>query len=387
VAIGTPTSLGVAEVSNGSANQTIGGITAAVGDLLILVAGNDGGGAPTGVTDPGGNTWTRDEFNHVADSHSESVFSCVVTTALSSATLTVAHGTSGTWDRFIAVTKVTGSWDSTRKDKTAKATGATGATWDSGVTATTAAANELVFGLGVMGYGGTSASVTSTPGTGLTELHDVDTGSWVGYTTVYRLVSSTGTYKANGTWTGLTSKPWGAIVVTYKEAAGGGGTPQTLAATMASSGGLTASLKVEKKLAAALESTSTLAAALRDEKPIAASLDSTSGLAADLQVSGSKLLAASLDSTSGLTAALAVPKRIAATIASTSSLTAALGVTRSLAATFASTATLAASMRVAKPLAATMASAGQMFARLTVGTELPARVYQSLQMIRTRIGW
>lgn len=218
-AIGTPTNAGTGFVSSATTTVTITGVTASVGDLLIVDAGNDGGAVPSAVSDPAGNSWSSDITGIIiANEWAIGQFSTVVTNALAAATLTITFaGIVGTWDKFAACAKVTGSWDSSRVDQKSSANG-TGTAWDSANTPTTAVAAELV-------YGGTAAQVAgiagSTPGASLSELHDVAASAVIKYSTVYRVTVATGAYKANGTFAG-TSTPWGAVVVTYKEAATGG---------------------------------------------------------------------------------------------------------------------------------------------------------------------
>lgn len=241
MAIGTPTSLGtVFEVSSGGSDTivlTIGATGASVGDLVLVVAGDDGSvaaGGPSTCADSKGNTYTRDvgPVNDL-DDYTGAIFSAVLTTALVNGdTITVTFtNRNGTWDNFIGAYKVTGSWNSSRVDKIASAeAGVAGTAWDSGLTATTTVADELVFGLGVVGGAATSASFS--PGTNLTELHGVDNLSeFIDWTSVYRIVSATGQYKANGTYTD--SDLWGGLVVTYKEAGGTTLSPASITHTRA----------------------------------------------------------------------------------------------------------------------------------------------------------
>lgn len=232
MAIGTPTFVAQNFTSNSTNTLVVSGVTAAVGDLLILFTGNDGSQAvASGVTDSAGNTWQADHAGlRSTDQYNVRVFSTVVTSALSSGTVTISYaGSTGTWDRYGAIWKVTGSWDANRVDKTSGATGS-GSTYDSGLTATTTVADELVIGVGQRNLGNNSGAVSATPGAGLTELRDDDTGNYVHYAVDYKIVSSTGTYKVDGTWVGLTPSAWASIVVTYKEAASGG-SPQNVSVT------------------------------------------------------------------------------------------------------------------------------------------------------------
>jgi hypothetical protein len=221
--IGTPTLIGTQFVANSNANQQIsltGG--ASVGDTVIVSVANDGGGLPTGVTDSKGNTYVADTAGlHNADDFSVRVFSSRITTALVAGdTLTVAHGTAGTWDRMLAVTRVPGLLTTTGwVDKTASAQG-TGTAWNSGATTATAQANELVFGVAAAG----GAAANSTQAAGLTELTDVfGASSWIDMTVVYKIVSATGAQSVSGTWN--LGDAWGAICITYKEAGEADSTP------------------------------------------------------------------------------------------------------------------------------------------------------------------
>jgi hypothetical protein len=70
------------------------------------------------------------------------------------------------------------------------------------------------------------ALTTSTPAAGYTELHDFQNPlENTTMTTVYQIVSSTGTYNAGGTWAGGTAE-WVSVAIAIKAAgAGGGDTP------------------------------------------------------------------------------------------------------------------------------------------------------------------
>ena len=229
MAIGTPVSIGTNYVSNSTANQpcTVSGGGAAIGDTVIVVVANDGGGIPTGVTDSKGNTYTADHAGlHDADDFSARIFSSRLTTALVNGdTVTAAHGTSGTWDRHLTLAKVSGLLTTTGwVDKTVSATGTTGTTGNSGNTATTTQANELVFGFVVNG-GSSGISGTFTAGASLTLLYNNATSSgFCDLTTAYRIVSSTGVYSVSASWSAASDR-WGAVAVTYKEAAAADSTP------------------------------------------------------------------------------------------------------------------------------------------------------------------
>lgn len=314
MAIGTPTNAGTSFISSSGTTATLTGVTAAVGDLLVVTAGLDGGVVPSSVTDSAGNTYTAD-ITAVRDSGfiTAGVFSTVVTSALTSGTITVTYsGLSGTWDKYVAAIKITGSWDSSRVDKTATGQATTGATWSSGATAATTVADEVVLGFGYMGINNNSTAISSTPGTGYTEIHDVDTGLFVAYTSEYKIVNATGAQTASGTWAGLTTRHWIAFAITYKEA--GGGTAQQLAATIASVAHMTAALSVGKPLASTIASQGRMTANVSTGAGLAATIASRGTVTAAL--TDAKQLAASIASRGAMTAQLAVSKPLAALIAS-----------------------------------------------------------------------
>ena len=162
-----------------------------------------------------------------------------------------------------------------------------------------------------------------------------------------------------------------------------------LAAIIAGQSSVSGALTVQKKLAAIIAGSSDLSGSLTVEKPLAATIAGVSDVQAALSVSGTQLLEASIDGQSSVAADLNVTKPLAATIASESTVAASLTDTKTLAATIAGSSSVTAALRVTKPLAATIASVSTVVARLTVetGVAVATRVYQSLQMIRTRIGW
>lgn len=107
-----------------------------------------------------------------------------------------------------------GTASSALVDKTAFAvTGSNTTSYDSGATATTTAANELI-----VGFGGTiNQPGNFTAGSGFT-LISVNGGNWQSGYIEYKSVSSTGTYNADATSDTQTSSGV-AVVVTLKEAA------------------------------------------------------------------------------------------------------------------------------------------------------------------------
>jgi hypothetical protein len=233
--IGTPTTLGEAFTAGNpdtTIQMTVAGAGAAVGDLVIVVVVDDGGAnIPSGVVDSQTNTYTPDDAGQrLADNYTRRRFSSVITTALTAGdTITgTVNGGGGNWDKGIVAAKISPSagktWDSARVDQSAAATGNSN-TPDSGVTSTTTVADELVFG--DMVAGGAPSTTGGGPltaaGTDLTRLHNLQISAFVDMATVYRIVTATGAYKADGTW--QASDAWACQVHTYKEAAEGGGSP------------------------------------------------------------------------------------------------------------------------------------------------------------------
>jgi len=144
------------------------------------------------------------------------------------------NGGGGTWDKYISAAKCAPSsgkaWDSTRIDKSSAGTGSSTSP-DSGLTATTTVADELVYGDMCAGGGPTGATPLTAATNGNTILHNVQGGNFIDHATVYQVVSATGTYRASGTW--QFTDLWACTVITYKEidSGGGGATVRLLAST------------------------------------------------------------------------------------------------------------------------------------------------------------
>lgn len=349
MAIGTPTNVGTGFAANTATTVTITGVTAAVGDLLIVFGGNDGDTAGiTSVSDSAGNTYTADVANVIGGDGAGSdqgvgrVFSSVLTSALSAGTITVTKGGSGSWDKFAAAIKVTGSWDSTRVDKTSVGRATTGASWSSGATASTTVADELVMGFAFLNNGNSGTAVSSTPGTGFTEIHDNDTGNFITYTTEYKIVAATGTQTATGTWAGLTNRPWGAIVVTYKEASSG--SVKTLTGTANLAFTESASLVRTRAVSATDNIAFTESATLVRTRALSPSDTITFTESATVTTGSIQSLTGSVAMAFAETASLVVTRAIAAATSLSFTETAALAVTRVLSAatniTFTEAATL-----------------------------------------------
>lgn len=171
---------------------------------------------PVSATDSKGNTYTAD-----ADiQHSESgrlrtvIFSAHNVTALVSGDLiTITHPLA--FEKAVSANEFSGLLGPSPLDQTAAAIG-NSASPNSGATATTAQADELLIGaLGVEGF----ATETFTPGAGYTLLPRAGTlgGSQATNVTInpeFRIVSATGSYVADGT--NSASARWAAAIASYR---------------------------------------------------------------------------------------------------------------------------------------------------------------------------
>jgi type II secretory pathway pseudopilin PulG len=198
-----------------------GGVAA--GNTIIVSFATDPTNTPTGavtVADTKGNTYTKDA--DIANGTGTSgvrtvVFSAPVTTALVSGnTITVTYPSAAA--KAVSVCYANGLISASRVDVTHTGTG-NNTDPTSGATAATTQASELLFG--AIGTESRISSTTMTAGSGYTLLNDAsaDTGSSGSSITIfpeYQPVYATGTYTANGTLSGSTSRNWAAVIVTYK---------------------------------------------------------------------------------------------------------------------------------------------------------------------------
>lgn len=224
MAIGTPTSIGTKSDRTAGTDCVITGVTASSG-MILVAAGCGTNGLTATVFDSVGNTYAVDVTSN-GGAGGAAVFiiaSAQVTTPLSAGTITVRWSSSvaaGSGNnKSAAAANVTGLATSTPLDKSSTGNSGT-ATWDSGATAATTQADELVWG---GGFANASTDGASTPTAPNTELQDFNTGSGDGFTltTVYQILAATGTPKANGAFTGTGSTITVSAVATYKGAGGG----------------------------------------------------------------------------------------------------------------------------------------------------------------------
>lgn len=205
MSIGTPASAGTGFLSNSTGTVTMSpNATIPVGTEVIIFVGDDGDSTASwsSVTDTGGNTYTPLAAQQGSNNnYTLRAFKSRLTTQLTTSSTITGTKTSptGVWDKFIAAIKMT-STNPLELDPNGGVGGATGSgtSWNGGATPTTATAVEMIIGFAVCG--GAPTTPVSVPTGSYNEIHDVNTGSFVDYTSVYQAVSATGAYTAAGTW-------------------------------------------------------------------------------------------------------------------------------------------------------------------------------------------
>lgn len=187
------------------------------GSPIIVAVRTGGTAADPVITDSQGNTYTRDVLQSAGTDHQLSVHRAI---AGSSAACTVTLTTNSASRRW-AIHEFDAASTTVTKDQHANAEGVASPS-DSGATATTSSASELLFGACSV------ANVTSyTPSDGATTRQEIPAAPNAKLGTSSRAVSSTGTYSA--TWTlGGTPQDWAAAIVTFQsDAAAGAETPKS----------------------------------------------------------------------------------------------------------------------------------------------------------------
>jgi hypothetical protein len=194
--------------SGGTTQALTTSAPAAAGSRIVVVAGNwNTASIPTSATDSAGNTYTR--YALISNGNERlAVFSAHAPNGLAAGSaITVTFSGNSAYTRVMAVS-FSGIADTNPLDQSATTLLTGSATpWATGALTTTSA-ETLVFGAA-----GIAGDRTSTPGAGWTELYDVHSSAAAeGTTSVYRIVSSTDTYEATGTWSSSGSLRVGAIV-------------------------------------------------------------------------------------------------------------------------------------------------------------------------------
>jgi YDG domain/Bacterial Ig-like domain (group 3)/MBG domain (YGX type)/Kelch motif len=213
-----PTSLGTHASGNSTESSfTQTGITVAAGNTIFVAIAVDPTTAAFTVTDSAGNSYTKDadKTNGSVTSGVRSlVFSAPVATALSSGTITVATSPSTGVNVAATFFSVNGLVSASPADKSKTATG-NGLTPNSGATATTSQADELL--IGALAIEDKNPAVTEAAGFTKLSLSSVTSGQAPHYVAMqpeYELVHSAAAYSAGGTLD--TSAKWSAVIVTYR---------------------------------------------------------------------------------------------------------------------------------------------------------------------------
>jgi uncharacterized protein YjdB len=219
--IGNPTPIGTANsISSGTSLTISTSSGVAVGNTIILTIAMDPAAGNVSVIDNRGNTYTK--YADVSNGSGTTsgvrtlVFSAPVTNAfISSSTNTITITFPTVAARAASAFLVNGLSQVSPVDKFATATG-TSSTPNSGPTATTSQANELLIGaIGIEGTDGINK------GSGYETLNSATanggaTTSSIKIQPEYRIVSTTGAYAATASIG--SSRPWAAAIVTYKAA-------------------------------------------------------------------------------------------------------------------------------------------------------------------------
>lgn len=214
-AIGTPTSIGSAQVFDGGSLTQVLTVSAAVsaGQLVVVgVASANAAAVSVTFTDSKGNSWATNSSNNATTSFTALGSSLITNALTTSDTITATYNVSEA-ARMIAATQTSGIGASPF-DKAVSSTG-TAVGWSTGATAATTLADEIVFAVCA---NDATAAETDTAGATYTELFDFATSSALNMTMVYKIVSATGAQTGSGTWTNSGSRTWAAAAATYKAA-------------------------------------------------------------------------------------------------------------------------------------------------------------------------
>jgi len=210
MAIGTPVAIG-SNTGTGTTCVITTTATVVVGDRIIVECA--GSTTVSGVADSAGNTYALDR-QHSNGGANVTIASGRATSQLTSGgTITVTYA-SGV--NFIAAAQsVSGLATSSTVDQVNSQTQFGATAWNSD-NVTTVENDELL--VGVSHCAGIVGGTSSTPDANLNELADQSSGNNT-MTSVYRILTVTGTYAASGTWASAAGGPDDAsAVVTYKAA-------------------------------------------------------------------------------------------------------------------------------------------------------------------------
>lgn len=322
----TPTTLGTNTGAGGVSSLALStSATVPSGGLIIVaVAVYLNGAAASNLTLSGGSlTWAKDAAKPgvTQANYYTAIFSAQAPAGLAASTsLTAALGSAG-FNWHISGCYITGQATTSALDAAGAGGAGTTAGWSSG-NVITSTADAFLFGVAHR-----DALTTSTAGGSFTELHDFQNGAdSTTATTVYRVVSATGTYAASGTWAGGASE-WVSQVAAYKQAGGGGGSTTNL--TLSASAGSSAVMARQVNAIRACSSTS-LAAIARQVNAIRAC---SAGSSATVVRRVNKILAA----TSTTVAAIASGRALTLTLTASSTAVASIAMVRARFATLVAT--------------------------------------------------
>lgn len=222
MAIGTPTTLGTGNGGGGFvASVTVTTTAAVTAGNLIIVAVGWYGATVTATMSGGSLTWTQHKNQQgAADTNYHcAIFSAQAPAGLVITTVLTCSFSASCVNTMICAAQCSGLATSSVVDTTGGAnTSATSTAWGTG-NVTTSNANDLLFGACTI-----DALITDTATSPATELHDFQNAAAnVSMTTVYRIVSATGTYSMAGTLSSSVSLERVAPIVAFSDGGGGGG--------------------------------------------------------------------------------------------------------------------------------------------------------------------
>lgn len=177
------------------------------------------GGSIPNATPTGGGTWNT--TTAPTEQNAGNAFVCYAMNATGGATtVTVDYGTGFYVEG--SVVEFSGMVTTSALDVQTSNSNAGSTTPTSGTTGTTSQANELVLVCVQVSTSSTNVGLDVPATTGYTNLHvEQDSGSTIGHSSDYKIVSATGTQSA--AWGTLSaSEAWSAKIATFKEASAGG---------------------------------------------------------------------------------------------------------------------------------------------------------------------
>lgn len=225
MAIGTPADLGGKNIAASANTNTVALTTTVAADpgdtIIVKVMSSTIGRVLSSVADSAGNTYTVDiTSNDGTNDGNVYICSAPVTTQLPiGGTITATFASSLTSIRGIMAMKVSGVASAGRLDRTAVGTNTTSG-WSAVDSAPTTQADELLVGAAV--FASTQTGVPGTHfagGTTYNEIFDFN-GQAKTFYGEWLVVSSTGTFRAAGTWSASGAR-WFAAFASYKADSGG----------------------------------------------------------------------------------------------------------------------------------------------------------------------